>query len=147
MDRVLSLFPFCLPRKVDGTPFMITASDPTILLVDDDLSVVAMLQHALAQAGYQVIVASDAMEALQRHEAERGAVDLLITDLQMPQMSGQELARGLRKQRSDLPILFISGNPDAEAILRAEAFPKSKFLAKPFMPSELLALLPELLNG
>lgn len=122
------------------------STEPTILLVDDDVSVVTVMQHALSQAGYQVIVASDAMEALRRHEAERGEVDLLITDLQMPEMNGRDLARGLRSKRPELPILFISGNPDAAAHLRTEAFANCHFLPKPFSVSELLDSLPRLLH-
>ena len=116
----------------------------TVLLVDDDASVVAVLQHALAQAGFHVLTAADGREALVQYEHQRDALDLLVTDLQMPFMSGQELAKHLLVNRADLPIVFISGDPDAQLLPSEAEFPNHVFLQKPFLPSELIARLPKL---
>jgi two-component system, cell cycle sensor histidine kinase and response regulator CckA len=115
----------------------------TVLLVDDDNVVVASLQHALSQAGFHVLVAADGREALLRHEHSREAIDLLITDLQMPYMSGQDLARHLLATRPGLPIIFISGDPDAQPFPTDADFPNHVFLQKPFLPSELIACVPK----
>ena len=115
----------------------------TVLLVDDDSVVVASLQQALLQAGYHVLVAADGREALLRHEHGCDAIDLLVTDLQMPNMSGQDLARHLLANHPDLRIVFVSGNPDAQPFPTERDFPNHVFLLKPFLPSELIARLPK----
>ena len=126
---------------------MTAQPEVTILLVDDDLTVLSLLQVALARCGYQVIVASDAAEALQRHEAEQGAIDLLITDMKMPKMSGTELAERLRQRYPELPIVFISGDPGAEDQLRDEGFSNSLFVQKPFVATDLIERLPSVLGS
>jgi CheY-like chemotaxis protein len=125
----------------------------TVLLADDDNAVLSVLQNALTLVGYQVLVAGDGREALAlvpklqlgNEGQPRDGTNLLITDLQMPHMSGLELARHLLKQRPDMPIIFTSADPGAESLLAAEAFPNYLYLRKPFLPSELVALVPRLL--
>jgi CheY-like chemotaxis protein len=120
--------------------------DCTVLLVDDDASVLTLLQHTLSLAGYLVLVASDGREAISCFESHGGAIDLLITDVQMPGMGGQELARHFLRTHSKLPIVFISGDSDEEILPNAEEFPRHLFFHKPFLPSELLAQLPDILK-
>ena len=101
----------------------------TILLVEDDDAVRGGVQAALVDAGHDVVAATDGHDALRRLEADPGAIDVLVTDLVMPMMSGRELARRARVIVPDLPVLFISGYaPPADATFG----PNDAFLPKPF---------------
>ena len=111
----------------------------TVLIVDDDRNVVAMLKQALTHIGCLVLSAGDGMEALARHEHQSDAIDLLITDLQMPYMNGHELAERLLQQRPNLPIVFISGDPEAETVPAELTSANLSIMRKPFAPSELIA--------
>jgi CheY-like chemotaxis protein len=80
---------------------------PTILFVDDDLDLREVVSAILAEPGYTVLTASDGYEAL-RVLVDR-AVDLLITDVQMPGISGFELARQAKLMRPNLHVIYLSG--------------------------------------
>src|SRR5712664_2886295 len=99
---------------------MTTRKNRTVLLVDDDESILSLLQIALTQLGWQVLAAANGQQALDLHEAQIPALDLLITDLQMPLMNGCELARRLREMRPTLPILFISGDSSSDLLPAVE---------------------------
>src|SRR5262245_53400567 len=113
----------------------------TVLLVDDDQLVLSVLRYALTQAGYRVLSAIDGQEALAHHDAH-GAVDFLITDLNMPYLGGQELARKLRGKQPNLPIVFLSGETAGDTMPSTEEFPNHLFFHKPIFPSELIEQLP-----
>jgi two-component system, cell cycle sensor histidine kinase and response regulator CckA len=81
----------------------------TILLVEDDAAVRRSIHRILAAFGYQVLEAANGNEALRVSSGHIGAVDLLLTDLVMPGLNGREVARQVREQRPNLPVLFISG--------------------------------------
>ena len=114
------------------------------MLVEDEEQVRHLLETFLRRAGYQVLSAPGAPRALELFEQHVATIDLVITDILMPGLTGVELARALDEQRAGLPVLFMSGyaHEDATAI---EARPRSAFLLKPFtMPqltTELRALL------
>lgn len=118
------------PSKVgSGT---ISGSTASVLLVEDESSVRALMRFVLQQAGYQVLEAADGIEALDVNAGHRGVIDLLITDVVMPNMGGPQLAETLEQAYPDMRILFISGyNEDAELQARIHAG-KSDFLQKPF---------------
>jgi two-component system, cell cycle sensor histidine kinase and response regulator CckA len=108
-----------------------------VMLVDDDDLVRRMAARVIAEAGYRVFEASSVQTALEL--LERATVDLLITDVVMPGLSGIDLAAQVRKRLPDLPILFTSGYASellAEQGLRDAA---SSFVAKPFTPEALRA--------
>ena len=111
----------------------------TILLVEDEAAVRNLLQKILEADGYTVVAAEDAEEALQCFERHQDAIDLLVTDVVMPAMNGQELASRLRSQNPNLSILYMSGyTSDTIAEFAPETF-QAGFLQKPFPPSELVA--------
>ena len=83
--------------------------DETVLLVEDDMAVRRATSRTLRRLGYTVIEARHGLEALQLHDATPDAIDLVITDLVMPEMGGWELVRHLRQRRPALPLLVISG--------------------------------------
>jgi two-component system cell cycle sensor histidine kinase/response regulator CckA len=102
----------------------------------DDPAVRRLTCKALERAGYQVLRASDGLEALGLITALGEYVDLLITDVVMPRMGGRELARELRIRYENLPVLYISGYPREDS----EGTPavRGEYLQKPFTGSQLL---------
>ncbi len=109
----------------------------TILLVEDEAVVRMLAVELLQRLGYQVLVAARPSEALALLEVEGPRVDLLVTDLVMPEMNGAELYRAASRLRPGLRVLFMSGYaPDK--ILRATMLrPGTLFLAKPFTLKQL----------
>lgn len=107
---------------------------PRVLVVDDDVILRRVVRSALAQAGFDVAQVGSGRDALSLASAYE--LDLIVTDLQMPGMSGLELLRALRSQQSYCPVIVMSGSTDArpEAILAAGA---CAFLSKPFGLEEL----------
>lgn len=81
----------------------------TVLLVEDEASLRQMARHILEQQGYRVLDAGDGAEALRIFEENRRSVDVLLTDIVMPQMNGKELADRLKQQKPELKIVFMSG--------------------------------------
>jgi signal transduction histidine kinase/CheY-like chemotaxis protein len=108
-------------------------ADAAILLVDDDHAVREVTAAMLADFGYAVSEAESGAAALQM--MNRGMdVDLVVIDFAMPGMNGAELARRIRVQRRDLPVLFITGFADRAALAGVS---ESRIVAKPFAPEEL----------
>ena len=119
------------------------AEDPvgkeTILLVEDGLGLRLIIQSILQELGYQVIAGANANEALDLWADYRDGVDLLLTDLVMPEsISGQQLAQRLRSERPQLKVLYTSGfeiDPDENG---EEIVPGVNFLKKPFRRDTLI---------
>ena len=107
-----------------------------ILVVDDERQIVRMLRAALQSSGYQVTVASNGMEALDRFGADRP--DLMITDLAMPEMNGIELTQAVRRA-SQTPIIVLSVRDGDAMKVRALDEGADDYLTKPFSMPELLA--------
>jgi CheY-like chemotaxis protein len=84
------------------------AHSPRILIVDDEVNIRIFADRALRSAGYQTRMASNGAEALRVSEAE-GPFDLLLTDVSMPGMFGNELARRVRVSHPDHPVLYLTG--------------------------------------
>ena len=105
---------------------------PTILVVDDDLWVRHFLLEALRREGFSVLVAASGPEALQISDAVPAPPNLLITDIDMPGMSGFELANEFAKNCPGAPILFLSGRSDWSELGDALTAKRCAFLGKPF---------------
>jgi CheY-like chemotaxis protein len=101
-----------------------------VLVVEDEPTVRTMAVRTLEEAGYRVYQASHGGEALDLIEGAAAQVDLVVTDLGMPEMDGHELARRLRADRPVLPVLYMSGYGDAGSV--------TPFLQKPFSPDDLV---------
>ena len=116
-----------------------------ILLIDDERSVRDSLYTLLERCGYEVLAASNAADGLAIFRQSRPPIDLLVTDSNMPHMSGLELARECSRLRSELSVLYVSGSrPDEELEADLQAANRG-FLAKPFSGAELLRKTRELL--
>lgn len=107
----------------------------SILVVDDDASIRRSVRAAFEAAGAEVHDARHGADALLLWSDLRGRVDLVVTDLRMPEMGGDELAERLRRLRRDLPILFVSGYALDRRVRRR---PGDGFLAKPFGGDDLI---------
>lgn len=116
----------------------------SILVVDDELSNAEVLALILHEEGFQVMVAGDGRQALER--IEEAAPDLLITDYMMPGMSGVELARAVRQlpRHRNLPVLLMSGAAASTLSVHAQDF--DAFLRKPFDIEALLRAVQSLLT-
>ena len=116
-----------------------------ILIVDDDVSLRKILYRILESGGYDVLSAGSGAEALAICRRSSPAIDLLITDYNMPEMNGLELGRECEAVQSALPVLHISGAPPDEALRSELNKPRRRFLAKPFRKDEFLRTCKEML--
>jgi PAS domain S-box-containing protein len=116
-----------------------------VLIVDDEEFIRDTAQQTLESAGYRAIVAADGEEALDLMEDYSDAVDVVITDLRMPNMNGHELIEALHEQYPSLPIIAASGASDSEADEPVESGAR-KFLPKPFTAEKLYAALHDVLH-
>src|SRR5216683_839514 len=118
----------------------------TILLVEDEDDVRALAREVLERQGYTVVEASDGAQALQVYEKERERIDLILTDVVMPRMSGREMVDRVRASRPDMRVLYMSGYT-ADAIVRHGVLDQSMLLlGKPFTPVALIAKIREVLD-
>ena len=109
----------------------------TILVVDDDRVVREGAAEGLRRAGYRVLEASSGKDALALLEKE-GAIDLLLTDIQMQRMDGGELAEAAQSKQPDLRVLFMSGYTSGAALHDTVKDEGPSFIAKPFVMDHLL---------
>ena len=119
---------------------------PTIVMVvDDEPQVLDIERHILERAGYQVLLAASALDAIARL-TDGPPLDLLITDLDMPELGGDEMVSRIRAIRPDLKVLFVTGHADLlmETPRRWEG---EAFLEKPFTEESLREAVSLLLSG
>jgi len=132
---------------------MLGASGPsgftssTILAVDDDPAVLGFLAHVLRSAGYRVLLADGGWRALETYENSPEPVNLLLTDVIMPDLTGPVVAERLRARQPDLQVLFISGYHDADLVQRFVQKRGFTLLPKPFTVEGLLRGVEESLSG
>ena len=119
----------------------------TILLVEDQEQVRTVARHILERCGYRVLVAHGAGDALILCEKEQGAIDLLLTDVVMPQMSGVELTKRIEARLPGLKVLFMSGYTDDSIVRHGVLTSEVPFLQKPFTAESLARKVREVLTG
>jgi len=112
----------------------------TVLIVDDDRQILGLVEKMLRPQGVSVLSANRPSEALRLCESQ--PVDLLISDVMMPEMDGGKLAERVLKLQPQARVLLISGQAKEPAVTK---LPNVRFLRKPFFPSVLLQNLRELL--
>ena len=100
----------------------------------------------LEEAGYEVLQAGNGLDAIAVAERHPGAIDLLVTDVVMPRLSGPDLAQRLRGLRPGLEVLFMSGYTDSRLVKRGVEEANINLLVKPFTPDELIGRVAELIG-
>ncbi|MBH0236887.1 cell cycle histidine kinase CckA [Methylobrevis albus] len=137
------------PKKVvEPTPALSDLTGTaTILLVEDEEAVRAFAARALASRGYTVHEAGSGTEALEVMERTGGNIDLVVSDVVMPEMDGPSLLRELRKTRPDLKIIFVSGYAEDAFKKNLPENEKFHFLPKPFSLKQLATTVKETLSS
>ncbi len=149
-------FTIWLPR-VSGAAVLATGHDPgparrpgagTVLVVEDERTVRDLAVRILGDAGYRVLDAPSPTEAVRTADEAPGTIDLLLTDVVMPGgITGVDLANRLIATRPRLEVLYMSGYSVEAAIRFGVPRGEARFLAKPFMPDDLLAKVADLLDA
>jgi signal transduction histidine kinase/CheY-like chemotaxis protein len=132
-----------LPEKPDAR----TSLGGTILLVEDDPATREVTRRVLTKGGYSVVEATNGVEALKVLESARTQIDLVLTDLMMPRMTGAELFQRVAVLNPDLPVLLMSGYADLEVNSAGTLDRSRQFLEKPFTAAALLAFVGNALVG
>jgi two-component system cell cycle sensor histidine kinase/response regulator CckA len=122
-----------------ATPSADAPQVQTVLVVEDEDSIRMLIQYSLENRGFRVLVARDGLEAMQLAKEHEGIIDILVTDLVMPGLSGTELVEKLHALRPYMKIVLISGNTDPSPLLGEH--PDISMLAKPFSPSQLVDMV------
>ena len=117
-----------------------------MLLAEDDDAVRGLARMALEMYGYKVLEASDGEEALQMADEYQGPIHLLVTDVVMPGMGGQQLAERLRASRPGIKVLFQSGYTDDAVVRHGVLHAEAAFLQKPYTPTGIGLKVREVLD-
>jgi len=149
-----STFTIYLPRLEDGVelgPIKTSKQrkfrgEETILLVEDEDVLRSLLAKFMRLHGYTVLEARHGDAALHICEQYQGPIQLMVTDVVMPQMSGRVLADRIRSLRPDTKVLYMSGYTEDEVVQRGVADLSVAFLQKPFKPVELARQVRAILN-
>lgn len=144
--------PYCDPAthaSAQAKPRIVPAQRPQrVLVAEDNDAVRGVVVATLRDAHYQVLEASSGAEALRTSRSHAGPIELLLTDVVMPEVSGIELARQLLRERPDMQLMLMSGHlgdePSSSAL---PVRPAPRLLQKPFTASELLAAVEEVLQS
>jgi PAS domain S-box-containing protein len=131
------------PAQPRATP---TRGTETILVAEDEVTVRSLVHRVLERQGYTVLAATNGAEALELATRYAGKIDLLLTDVVMPELGGPALAGQLAPERSDMRVLFMSGYTDQEILRRGVAEFHAGFIAKPFSPATLALKVREVLD-
>ena len=128
-------------------PVSTTATAATILVVDDEDAVREIARAALEFGGYRVVEARDGAEGVETFQALAGEIGLVLLDLTMPRMSGEEACAEIRRLRPDIPVVLSSGYNEVEATRRLVGRRATGFVQKPYTVEELLRTVGEALRA
>jgi CheY-like chemotaxis protein len=118
----------------------------TVLFVEDEVALRDLMQRVLAKGGYTVLAAGDGLEALALVEAHPGPIDLVVTDVIMPRMSGPALAARLRARDPGVRLLYVSGYTADQLRSQPDLGKDATLLPKPFTSDGLLRKVREVLD-
>ena len=139
MERASETAPF---EKVEIS----RTGDERILLVDDEVAIVRMEQQMLERLGYRVTSRLSSMDALEAFRSSSDSFDLVVTDMTMPVMTGDQLAKELISIRPDIPIIICTGFSERINKEKANAIGINGFLMKPVVKSEMAKMVRKALD-
>jgi CheY-like chemotaxis protein len=135
-------------RKKTKPSSPITTGCETVLLAEDQSCIRSGLREFLESKGYTVLEAANGSEALSLAACHSGSIDILVTDVIMPQIRGLELAKRVTQLHPDVCVIFMSGySEDALLDNRLLSEENVTFVQKPFVPDDLASKIRELLNN
>ncbi|MCF8144244.1 MAG: PAS domain S-box protein [Deltaproteobacteria bacterium] len=149
-----STFKIYLPRvkrdikaeKKEQPPVENLRGSETVLIVEDDNSIRKLAQKSLQPHGYRVLVAENGEDALRTSKEHGGPIDLIVTDVVMPKMSGKETAERLQALHPQMKVIYMSGYTDDAIVRHGVLAPGLNFLEKPFSPGGLARKVREVLD-
>ncbi|WP_010678390.1 response regulator transcription factor [Bacillus timonensis] len=115
-----------------------------VLVVEDERSIITLLQYNLQQAGYEVITAMDGEEGLEKALAERPQI--IVLDLMLPKLDGIEVCKQLRQNKVDIPILMLTARDDEFDKVLGLELGADDYMTKPFSPREVVARVKAILR-
>ncbi len=115
-----------------------------VLVVDDEQSIVTLLKYNIEQAGYQVIVAYDGVQALEKVNEEKP--DLVVLDVMLPEMDGIEVCKTIRSDKNQVPILMLTAKDDEFDRVLGLELGADDYMTKPFSPREVVARVKAILR-
>ncbi|HYW50458.1 MAG TPA: ATP-binding protein [Gemmatimonadaceae bacterium] len=133
-------------RLPSETPSLVTTGTETILLVEDEPQVRAVAARALRAAGYRVLEATNGRDGVQVARRERDVIDMIVSDVVMPEMGGKEMVELARHFLPSVAVLFVSGYTAGNFPLPTDDPSANLFLQKPFTPQELLVMVRQVLD-
>ena len=107
-----------------------------ILVIDDDFMNLKMAEHALRAQPYEIILADSGAAGLV--ELKKGKVDLILLDIEMPEMNGMETLKKIQEIYSDIPVIFLTASGHNQDVLNAIKLGAIDYIKKPFLPQNLL---------
>lgn len=116
----------------------------TVLVVDDNDEVLKMVGAILRRAKFHVLSAKSGADAIEAAESTNGKIDLLLSDIDMPLMSGPDLGEQLKKTRPDLHVMFMSGGQRGNLLVLNYGW---AFIQKPFVARKLVEMVTDVLNS
>ncbi len=131
------LTPVSIPKARRESVDAVSGSRGTILLVEDNDGVRALASRVLRDSGYEVLEAADGEQALGLADGRGAPIDLLLTDMVMPGLSGAEVAERVRAVQPTIAVLFMSGYAGNTIMRAARLPPRAQYIEKPFAPGEL----------
>ena len=137
-----------IPGRGEAQPASpLPAGTERILFVDDEPELVTIGQAMLQNLGYQVVTKNNGLEALQEFRKQPDQFDLVLTDMTMPQMTGEKMAQELIKIRSDMPIILCTGYSELINASKAKQLGIKAFVSKPLTLSQLARTVRDVLDG
>jgi len=134
-------------QSTSARPSALPRGKETILLVEDDPSVRDLVAQVLRTLGYSLLLAGDGREALTIVNSHPGRIDMLLSDVAIPHLSGRQLAEQVQSMRPGIRVLFMSGYTNDEVLRRGVLAAHMAFLQKPFTPQALAARVRAELDG
>ena len=130
--------------KIAAQPTMVSNSTATVLVVEDEESMLHALEKILAKQGYKVLKASDGEMALDTYERHNQAIDVVLLDLGLPKISGRDVLLRMKNRNPDVKVVIASGHFEDEMNSDIDQAGVKHLLRKPYMPDEVIKILQSL---